>query len=60
MIHGHITPEGKMVLGADTPTEQFALVCWQAGWQQPDGLRSVNSIPYSILEIVVNKESPRG
>jgi hypothetical protein len=30
MIHGYITPEGKLVLSSPSPTDQFALKCWFA------------------------------
>lgn len=36
MIHGHITPEGKLVLESPNPTDQFALKCWFEKYRRND------------------------
>lgn len=49
MIHGWINADGKLILGADTPTEEYALRCWMASYSE------CQITSRAVLEIVTHK-----
>jgi len=51
MIHGWITPEGKLILGGGSPTEQYALKCWFENYT------NVQPAHAAVLEICTAKSA---